>query len=240
MAPAERIQKLIARAGLASRRQAETWLDQGRVRVNGQQVSLGDKADPASDVITVNGKALPKAEPQQYLLLNKPLGYVTTLKDPQGRPTICRFMKGVSGRLFPVGRLDINTEGLLLLTNDGALTQRLLHPRHKIAKTYRVKISGRLTDRARQQLEHGVELDDGMTASARVDNIHYSARNTWFDLEIKEGRNRQVRRMCRAVGFDVSTLKRIKMANLDLGKLPSGHSRSLTREEIKGLRALLF
>lgn len=240
MAPAERIQKLIAKAGLASRRQAETWLAQGRVRVNGKVVSLGDKADPVRDVVTVNGKALPKAEQQQYLLLNKPLGYVTTLKDPQGRPTICSFMKGVSQRLFPVGRLDINTEGLLLLTNDGDLTQRLLHPRHKIVKTYRVKISGRLTDDARQKLEKGVKLDDGITAPARVDQIHYSARNTWFDLEIREGRNRQVRRMCRAVGFEVSSLKRIKMANIDLGNLASGHTRSLTREEIKGLKALLF
>lgn len=239
MAPTERIQKLIAQAGLASRRQAELLLEQGRVQVNGRVARLGDKADPERDKIVVDGKLLPRAEVKTYLLLNKPLGYVTTLKDPQGRPTIRRFLRDISQRLFPVGRLDVNTEGLLLLTNDGELTQRLLHPRHKVAKVYRVKVRGRLSREAILALEQGVRLDDGMTAPARVENLHFSSNNTWFDLELREGRNRQVRRMCQAVGYDVSTLKRIRMAGLVLGDLASGQTRPLSRNEIERLKAQL-
>ncbi|EAT14305.1 pseudouridine synthase [Desulfuromonas acetoxidans] len=238
MATVERLQKLIAQAGLASRRQAEQWLKDGRVRVNGRSVTLGDKADPSVDRIEVDGKALPRAEQKLYLLLNKPLGYVTTLKDPQGRPTIRRFLKGIPQRVYPVGRLDVNSEGLLLLTNDGALTQHLLHPRHQVSKTYRVKVNGRISPQACRQLEQGVELEDGVTAPAVVRNVHHSPRNSWFDLEIREGRNRQVRRMCRGVGFEVSALKRIRIGSLELGTLAKGQCRSLTSKEIQDLKSL--
>jgi 23S rRNA pseudouridine2605 synthase len=239
MATAERLQKLIAQAGLASRRKAEQWLEQGRVQVNGRTAGLGDKADPTTDRIVVDGKALPQAERKLYLLLNKPLGYVTTLKDPEGRPTITRFLKGIPQRVYPVGRLDVNSEGLLLLTNDGALTQHLLHPRHQVSKTYRVKVSGNISDAACRQLETGVELEDGLTSPAVVRNVHRSPRNSWFDLEIREGRNRQVRRMCQAVGYEVSALKRIAIGTLSLGDLKPGQCRPLSLKEIQVLKGWL-
>lgn len=235
----QRIQKLIAQAGLASRRQAETWIEQGRVTVNDRVAQLGDKADLNIDRVCVDGRELAGEQKKVYLLLNKPIGYVTTLKDPQGRPTILHFLHGVEERLYPVGRLDLNTEGLLLLTNDGDLAAHLLHPRHKIPKTYRVKVSGQLSAAAQDALERGVTLEDGMTAPAKVEHLRTSAKNSWFDLTITEGRNRQVRRMCTAVGYSVSSLKRLRMANIELGNLPSGKTRPLTREELVTLRKLI-
>ena len=228
----QRIQKLIARAGLASRRQAEVWISQGRVTLNDALAKLGDKADLTVDRVCVDGKPLPGAQKKQYLMLNKPLGYVTTLNDPQGRPTILHFLTDIRERLFSVGRLDLNTEGLLLLTNDGDLSQRLIHPRHKVPKTYQVKISGRLSKSAQTAMEQGVVLDDGITAPAKIENVHFSNKNTWFELTITEGRNRQVRRMCSVVGFSVSALKRVRMANIELGNLASGKTRSLRSHEI--------
>lgn len=232
----QRIQKLIAKAGLASRRQAEVWIAEGRVTLNDDQAKLGDKADLTVDRVCVDGKPLPSPQKKLYLILNKPMGYVTTLKDPQGRPTILHFLADVSERLFPVGRLDLNTEGLLLLTNDGDLSQRLLHPRHKIPKTYQVKISGLLSKSAQTTMERGVVLEDGITAPAKIENVHFSKNNTWFELTITEGRNRQVRRMCTAVGFSVSALKRLRMANIKLGDLASGKTRSLHPREIDTLK----
>lgn len=234
----QRIQKLIAKAGLGSRRQAEVWISQGRVTVNGGIAQLGDKANLSVDRVCLNGVELPRLEEKQYYILNKPMGYVTTLKDPQGRPTILHFLQDIKERLFPVGRLDLNTEGLLLLTNDGELSQRLLHPKHKTAKTYRVKVSGRLSREAQAAMEQGVVLEDGMTAPAKIDRINYSGNNTWFDLTITEGRNRQVRRMCTAVGFSVSGLKRIRMATIELGDLPAGHKRKLDLTEIQKLKQI--
>jgi len=232
----QRIQKLIAKAGLGSRRQAEVWISQGRVTVNGEIAQLGDKASLSEDRVCLNNVELPRLEEKQYYILNKPMGYVTTLKDPQGRPTILHFLQDVKERLFPVGRLDLNTEGLLLLTNDGELSQSLLHPRHKIPKTYRVKVSGHLSQSAQTEMEQGVKLEDGMTAPAKIDHINYSGKNTWFDMTITEGRNRQVRRMCTAVGFSVSALKRVRMANIELGDLPPGHKRKLHLREIQKLK----
>ncbi len=204
--------------------------------VNGEVAQLGDKATLSNDRVCLNGVELPRLEDKQYYILNKPMGYVTTLKDPQGRPTILHFLQDIKQRLFPVGRLDLNTEGLLLLTNDGELSQSLLHPRHKIPKTYRVKVSGRLTRVAQESMEQGVVLEDGITAPAKIDNINHSGKNTWFDMTITEGRNRQVRRMCTAVGFSVSALKRIRMANIELGDLPPGHKRKLHLREIQKLK----
>lgn len=239
MAEPQRIQKLIAQAGLASRRHAEEWITQGRVTINGEIARLGDKADLGVDLVYVNGVVLGHQQEKVYLLLNKPIGYVTTLKDPQGRPTISEFLHGVSQRLFPVGRLDLNTEGLLLLTNDGDLAAHILHPRHKIPKTYLVKISGSLTQSAQQALEQGVMLEEGITAPAKITHVRSSAKNTWFELTITEGRNRQVRRMCTAVGSSVSSLKRVRMANIELGNLAPGKSRFLRADELATLQKIL-
>jgi 23S rRNA pseudouridine2605 synthase len=239
MSEAQRIQKLIAQAGMASRREAEKWITQGRVTLNSEVAKLGDKADLAVDKVCVNGKPLSGQQKLQYILLNKPIGYVTTLKDPQDRPTILHFLKGITERLFPVGRLDLNTEGLLLLTNDGELTAHMLHPRHKIAKTYQVKVSDILSVEAQKKLEQGVVLEEGMTAPAKVAHVRSSAHNTWFELTITEGRNRQVRRMCTAVGYSVSSLRRVRMANLELGDLPVGKTRGLSVHEIATLKKLV-
>ncbi len=236
MSEAERLQKIIAAAGLASRREAERWIDAGEVLLNGHVASVGDKADPSRDEITVRGIKLAAAQRKLYYALNKPRGFVTTMKDPQGRPTIARFTRSVKERLFPVGRLDMNSEGLLLLTNDGELSQLLQHPRHKVAKTYLVKVGGRLSRAAQKQLAAGVVLDDGPTAPAQVENVRFSNKNTWFELTIHEGRNRQVRRMCQAVGYQVSALKRIRIGNIALGDLAVGEMRQLTVAELLRLR----
>jgi len=234
----ERIQKLIAKAGLASRREAERWIEQGRVKVNGKIASLGDKAALAHDRIEVNGRLLAEEERKCYVILNKPMGYVTTAHDPQGRPTVFDLVEQIPERLFSIGRLDLNTEGLLLLTNDGDLAHTLLHPRYAIPKTYRVKISGDLDSKTCTALERGVELEDGITAPAQVARIRKSKRNTWFDLSITEGRNRQIRRMCEALGCSVSMLKRIRFGTLNLDGLPVGQFRHLSAMELQSLQQM--
>lgn len=234
----ERLQKVIAAAGIGSRRQAEEWIAAGRVTVNGHVAVLGERADPSVDRVEVDGRPLAKAERKVYVLLHKPAGYVTTSRDPQGRPVVNDLLKGIPARLFSVGRLDYNTEGLLLLTNDGELAQRLAHPRHQVEKTYLVRVRGSLPDDALRDLERGVKLEDGVTARARLEKVRMTATHTWFELTIHEGRNRQVRRMCEAVGFPVSRLKRIRYAFLELGKLAPGEYRHLTPEEVKHLQRL--
>lgn len=234
----QRLQKLIAAAGLASRRKAEEWIAAGRVTVNGQLAELGWQADPDKDHILVDGRPLPQAEQPVCLLLYKPVGYVTSRRDPQGRPVVTDLVRNIRARVFPVGRLDLNTEGLLLLTNDGKLSWRLSHPRHEVNKTYLVRLQGELTDQARTQLESGVALEDGLTAPARVARVRRSGSHTWMELTIHEGRNRQVRRMCEAVGCPVSRLKRIRYAFLDLGDLRPGQYRQLDEAEMTRLRQL--
>jgi 23S rRNA pseudouridine2605 synthase len=234
----QRLQKLIAASGLASRRQAEEWIRAGRVSVNGHTAQLGEQADPARDRVLVDGRALPQVEAKICLLLNKPVGYVTTRRDPQGRPVVSDLVRDERTRLFPVGRLDLTTEGVLLLTNDGDLAMRLSHPRHKVDKTYLVRLRGELSPAARRQLEAGVQLEDGLTAPARVSRVRRAGSHTWFELTIHEGRNRQVRRMCEAVGGTVSRLKRIRYAFLDLGELRPGQYRRLTDKEVARLRRM--
>jgi len=234
----ERLQKLIAAAGLASRRQAEDWIKSGRVRVNGCTATLGESADPASDRIEIDGRPMRSSERKYYVLLNKPSGFVTTLHDPSGRPIVSDLVRDIPARLHPVGRLDLTTEGLLLLTNDGELTHRLAHPRHEIEKTYLVRLRGRLSPEAERRLASGVQLDDGMTAPARIDKVRIAASHTWLEITIHEGRNRQVRRMCEAVGCPVSRLKRIRMAFLDLSDIPTGKYRLLSAPEVARLKKL--
>ena len=235
----QRIQKIIAAAGLASRREAERWIEQGRVLLNGQVASLGQSADSDVDRIEVDGKIIGGAEGKVYILLNKPVGYVTTMRDPEGRPVVSDLLKDVTERVVPVGRLDLTTEGLLLLTNDGDLAQRLSHPSFHVDKSYLARVRGEVTDKAIAQMAKGVLLDDGMTAPAGVELVRRAGgSHSWLKITIHEGRNRQVRRMCEIVGFSVSRLKRISYAFLDDRKLESGHYRHLTTKEVQRLKNL--
>src|SRR5210317_2249201 len=234
----QRLQKIIAAAGYCSRRRAEELIAAGRVRVDGHVAVIGEKADDQVAVILIDDKPLQSAEKLVYVLINKPLGTVTTLSDPEGRPVVTDLVHDLSVRLFPVGRLDINTSGLLLMTNDGALANRLAHPSHQVDKRYLVKVRGRLTDSSKQSLEQGVLLDDGPTAPAKVDNVRVRGGHTWFEITIHEGRNRQVRRMCEVLGHQVSRLVRIGYAFLTLGDLGAGQKRLLSSQEVKRLKSL--
>lgn len=235
-----RLQKLIAGAGLASRRKAETLIAAGRVTVNGKVVTeLGTKVDPSKDHVKVDGKHLSQAQPFVYLLLNKPKNVMSTLDDPGGRTTVKDYLRGVSVRVFPVGRLDFDSEGLMLLTNNGDLSQALLHPRYHVPKTYLIKVKGILTEEEIRQLERGVKLEDGMTGPATVKKIKKAEMNSWLEITIGEGRKHQVRRMLESVGHPVIKLMRVKMGPLSLGDLASGEFRFLTDREANALRDLV-
>ena len=215
----ERIQKIMAQGGIASRREAERLILDGRVTLNGKVVvELGTKADTDNDYIKVNGKLITRPEPKTYVILFKPRGYVTTSKDPEGRPTVMELLEKVKVRVFPVGRLDYDTEGLILCTNDGDLAHRLQHPSHEIPKTYLVKVDGVPTQEGVLKLRNGVKLRDGMTAPARVKIIKKAEANSWLEIIIHEGRNRQIKRMFEAIGHTVIKLKREGLAFLTLGE----------------------
>lgn len=232
-----RLQKVIAASGLASRRKAEQLIAEGRVTVNGQVVrEQGVRVDPAKDHVKVDGRHLRAVEPYVYIMLNKPKGVVSSLHDPEGRPTIKVLLRGVRLRVFPVGRLDFDTEGLLLLTNNGEMAQALLHPRHHVAKVYLVKVKGVLSDEEIEQLERGVKLDDGMTAPATIKKIRKAEENSWVEMTIYEGRKHQVKRMFEAVGHPVLKLKRIKFGPLTLLNVEPGEFRYLTDREANNLR----
>jgi 23S rRNA pseudouridine2605 synthase len=236
-----RLQKIIARSGIASRRKAEELIQQGLVTVNGETVmTLGTKVDPALDHIKVNGRHLKAQPPDMFLMLNKPLGYISTLHDPAGRPTIKALVPKPSLRLFPVGRLDYDSEGLLLLTNNGDIAQACLHPAHHVPKTYLVKIKGILEDAEIQQLRHGLMLEDGPTAPAKVKKAGKAEANSWVEITIHEGRKHQVKRMFEQIGHPVIRLKRIQFGPLNLGTLPPGETRYLTDKEANALRHLLL
>lgn len=232
----ERIQKLIARSGLASRRQAEELIRQGRVMLNGQPAQLGQGADLKVDQLTVNGKPLTSVEKKVTVLLNKPKGYVCSLDDPQKRHLVTELVKDIPERLFPVGRLDYNSEGLLLLTNDGDLAFALTHPGKNVEKTYLVKVRGHLTAEMIDQMKQGMMLDDGKTAPTRIDNVRASGGNYWFEMTLCEGRNRQIRRMCESFGLVVVRLKRIRIASLTLDGLSPGRYRVLQNTELGQLK----
>jgi 23S rRNA pseudouridine2605 synthase len=233
----ERLQKILSQAGVSSRRAAEEIILAGRVAVNGMVISeLGAKADPEQDTITVDGKRIGIDISRVYIVLYKPAGYMTTLKDPQGRPLVTDLLKGVRERVYPVGRLDYNTEGLLLLTNDGEWANALAHPRHEVDKEYHVRVQGQVSPVQIQKLTAGVELEDGMTAPALVRVVRESESNTWLSITIHEGRYRQVRRMCEAVSLSVVRLKRARYGFLGLEGLSTGKYRFLTSEEAERLR----
>ena len=231
-----RLQKLISQAGLASRRRAEKWIEAGAVLVNGQPAQLGDRADLTVDQVEVNGQLLSVAEEKITVLLNKPRGYVSTLNDPENRRLVVDLVNDVPQRLFPIGRLDYNTEGLLLLTNDGELAQMISHPSHHVDKTYLVKVRGGLSPEMIRKMEQGMTLDGGKTAPAKVKIVRRVGLNCWFELTIHEGKNRQVRRMCESLGLSVVRLKRIRLGFLDLNGVDTGKYRCLDNQEIARLK----
>lgn len=233
----ERLQKILANAGVASRRKCEELILSGQVQVNGQTITtLGTKADPAVDVITVNGKAI-GIEKKMYIMLNKPKGVITSASDPQGRRIVTDYLKGINERLYPVGRLDYDTEGLLLLTNDGEFAHLLTHPRHHVPKTYLATVKGVPHGSALEQLQQGIKLEDGMTAPAEVEyyDVDPDGKQSIITITIHEGRNRQVRRMFDAISHPVLKLKRISFGDLYLENLKRGSYRHLTKAEVDGL-----
>jgi 23S rRNA pseudouridine2605 synthase len=240
--PLERLQKIIAASGVASRRKAEELIVARRVTRNGEVVTeLGTKADPDLDKISIDGTPLPAREQFLHFVLHKPKGYVTTVSDPQGRPTVMDLMRGVPQRVYPVGRLDYASEGLLLMTNDGALAQKLTKAGSHVPKTYLVKVSGKPDEKALTRLRAGViiELDDGhrvQTSPASI-RLAENAPHPWYEVVLIEGRNRQIRRMFDRVGYHVEKIKRVKLGTLSLD-VPPGKFRKLTSKEIEQLRAL--
>jgi 23S rRNA pseudouridine2605 synthase len=234
----QRLQKLIAAAGIASRRHAEELITSGQVAVNGKVVeALGAKADPETDHIKVNGRLinpLLRQREKVYVVLNKPKGYLSSLSDPKGRPLVTKLVPSALGRLHPVGRLDYNTEGLLLLTNDGDFTNYVISARNNIPKVYRVKVKGMPTENAIKRLRSGIRLDDGnRTAPAQVEPLQKTQTNAWFEVTLHEGRNQQIRRMFDAIGHSVVKLSRIRIGPIDDAKLRTGEWRPLTSLEVK-------
>lgn len=232
-----RLQKLLADAGVASRRASEKLISEGRVLVNGQPVTqMGTKVDPETDRVEVGGRVVRPVEERVCVIVNKPRGYVSTVKDPEGRRTVMELIGHVGVRLYPVGRLDMDTEGLLLLTNDGELTNALLHPRHEVPKTYVAEVEGLPTPETLSRLRRGIRLEDGPTSPAEVKVLKGTERGATLSITIHEGRNRQVRRMLEAVGHPVSFLKRVRFGPLDLHGLKLGQHRFLTMAEVARLR----
>lgn len=227
----ERVQKLIAAGGLCSRRTAEAWIEAGRVTVNGHRIALGDRADPDTDIIKVDGRAVNARARKVYLMLHKPRGFVTTLSDERGRRTAAELVRGCGTRVYPVGRLDRDSEGLLLFTNDGALAQHLLHPSHQVDKVYEVTVTGGLTGAA-SRLAAVDELDGEAIVPAQVRELSRTGEKAVLEIIIHQGKKRQIRRMCAQVGLEVARLKRVAEDGLMLGDLPCGHWRYLTGEEL--------
>jgi 23S rRNA pseudouridine2605 synthase len=234
-----RLQKLLAEAGVASRRGAESLIRAGRVSVNGRVASIGDSADPSVERVELDGERV-RPPARVYWVVNKPRGVLSTVRDPEGRPTVIDLVPGRGTRTFPVGRLDRDTEGLVLLTNDGELTHALLHPSHEVEREYVVRVRGELSEREQQRLAKGIRLEDGMTAPARISHVRFDAaeETSVFHLTLIEGRKRQIRRALVALGHPVRALTRIRMGPLKLGRLARGAARPITPAERKALMRL--
>ena len=230
----QRLQKLLSERGVASRRKAEEMINAGRVCVNGQTATLGQSADPETDVILVDGSPLPSPTDHVYILLNKPRGYVTTLSDERGRKTVAELVADCGTRVYPVGRLDYDSEGLLILTNDGEFANTMMHPRHQVEKTYAVQVTG-YHPGATALLERPIELDGYKIRPPKIQLLESRGDRAQYLVTIHEGRNRQVRRMCQAAGMTVTRLCRIREGSLELGDLPKGKWRYLTKEELAKL-----
>lgn len=235
----ERLQKIIATAGICSRRKAEELIIMGQVLVNGEVVNaLGAKADPHNDIISVEGKVIePFAAEKEYYLLNKPRGYITSTSDPQGRPTVMELMKGISARIYPVGRLDYASEGLVLMTNDGELANKLMHPSSQVRRTYAVKVRGTLTDEQIKQLRKGVNLSDGFVKPLRVGRGERLESKEWIEIEITEGKNLEIRRLFAVLDMEVDRLRRIGIGNLEIGRVPVGKYVKLTKRQLEEVLA---
>lgn len=233
----ERLQKILAKSGIASRRTAEQFIRDGKIAIDGQIVTeMGYQVDPQRHQITFEGKPLPLEEKKVYILLNKPTGYVTTMSDPQGRPIVSSLLKKeVSVRVFPVGRLDLDTEGALLMTNDGDLANRVTHPRHEINKTYVAKVKGCPSRKKLEQLEKGIEIDGHKTWPAKIKILDSKPSFTAIEIIVHEGKKRQVRKMFAAIDHPVLTLKRTAYGRLKLGKLALGKYRFLSKKELKSI-----
>ena len=240
----ERLQKIIAHAGFASRREAETMIREGRVTVNGRVVTeLGTKADSTRDHIKVDGKLITRPEPHRYILLYKPKEVMTTVEDPQGRRTVIDLVRGIRERIYPVGRLDFHSEGLVLLTNDGELAFKVSHPQHGSVKTYNVKVRGVPEDRMIDKLQRGITIEGKRTLPCEIERMKTTGRtseegNSWFEVRLREGRTQQIRKMFQAIGHPVSKLKRVAIGPLSDPKLTPGVWRELTKQEVKMLETM--
>ncbi len=232
-----RLQKFLAENGVASRRKSEELIERGKVRVNGHPASLGDKVDPKKDLVTVSGeRVMPLESKNIYIMLNKPRGYVTTMSDEMGRKCVAELIEDIEERLFPVGRLDRDSEGLLLFTNDGEFANMMTHPSMHISKTYRVTVKPAANEEQLVEMSSGVVIDGKKTMPASIQVLSDSTDRTVFQITIHEGRNRQIRKMCEAVGLEAIRLKRISMGSLKLGTLAVGQYRELKKEEVAALK----
>lgn len=230
----------MASAGLTSRRKADEWIKAGRVKVNGHVVNeLGARAVWGVDRIEVDCEGIPKPSPRLYLLLNKPFGYICTLQDPQGRPLVTDLLRDIPQRVYPVGRLDFDTLGLLLLTNDGEWAHRMMHPRYQVPRTYKVTVAGEITDEAVRLLKKGVQLEDGPSGRSRPTVISRNPRQSILRITITQGKSRQVRRMLDTVGYDTVHLIRTGFGNLTLGDLKVGEYRHIETEEVVSLKKMV-
>ncbi len=230
-----RLQKYMAEAGIASRRKSEELIAAGKVRVNGKVAEIGDKINPRTDKVTVSGKKVVKSKKQVYIMLHKPRGFITTMHDEMDRKCVAELIADVPERVYPVGRLDRESEGLLLLTNDGEFANALTHPSKHVPKTYRVTVRPDVTKEQLESFENGIEIDGKMTLPAEVRVLDKQVGRVVLEVVIYEGRNRQIRKMCEALGLEVARLKRTKIGSLKLGMLKPGEYRYLSEEEIHGL-----
>jgi 23S rRNA pseudouridine2605 synthase len=234
----ERLQKVLARAGIASRRKAEELITQGHVTVNGKKVTeLGTKVDASTDQIRVQGQMVADIAERVYYVLFKPAGCVTTLSDPEGRQTVAHYLRGVTERVYPVGRLDYDAEGALILTNDGELAHRLMHPRFGAKRTYLAKVKGEPSDGVIERLRAGVRLEDGLAKPLEAERVHRADKNTWIRLVVNEGRPHLVKRLCESVGHPVVRLFRASYAGVSVEGMMAGELRELTRAELHEIRS---
>ncbi len=230
-----RLQKFLAESGVASRRKSEELIDQGKVKVNGRVAMIGDKIDPKKDTVTVNGKKIVKTKTFTYIVLHKPRGFITTMNDEMERKCVAELIKDVPGRVYPVGRLDRDSEGMLLFTNDGAFANAMTHPTKHVPKTYRVTVRPSINDDQITALTQGVIIDDRKTAPAEVRVVTKEEGRVVLEIILYEGRNRQIRKMCEEVGLEVARLKRTAIGSIKLGMLKQGAWRNLTEDEVRKL-----
>lgn len=234
-----RLQKFMAQCGIASRRKSEEIISSKRVKVNGITVTeLGCKIDPSHDIVTVDGKRIKHIEQKVYIIMNKPKGYVTTVSDEYNRKTVIDLLRDVKERVYPIGRLDYDTSGLLLLTNDGELANKLIHPKYEVVKTYIATVHGKPTEEELQRFRHGLEIDGYITAEAEIEILKDVNDKSVLKIRIHEGKNRQIRKMCEKIGHPVTSLKRIAIGELDLGTLKKGCWRFLKDYEIEYLKKM--